>query len=257
LARLLLPGAPRLPGDPRLCPRVCPDVRYVTFARLVLAGKTSLNARLSGRRPDRFRGGTPGNGVHVDCRPCAGLTSTPVRDHSLIRRTALERARAGLNAPDRRTPNSRSSFTPPTTASFALSDHMNVTSAPEPSACTWAGRAAARSAPAARAPQPCCWPPGCQASRLTRRCCPGDGPGHAADPSRAAGGHPDGEAFWARIDAAPCLTGPRTAMRASAGRRRTARPATGDHPGDPPGVQAAGIARPDGRPFPLRELRHT
>ena len=35
-------GALRLPGDHRKYPPVCPDVCYVTFARLVLAGKTSL-----------------------------------------------------------------------------------------------------------------------------------------------------------------------------------------------------------------------
>src|SRR5512135_86461 len=45
LARLLLPGAPRLSGDLRLCPRVCPDARYTQFAGFTLAGKTSMKIR--------------------------------------------------------------------------------------------------------------------------------------------------------------------------------------------------------------------
>ena len=42
LARLLLPGAPRLPGGVRLYPRVCPHGRYVPGDRFSLAEKTSI-----------------------------------------------------------------------------------------------------------------------------------------------------------------------------------------------------------------------
>lgn len=49
LARPLVPGAPRPPGDLRLCPRVCPADRYATNAPLTVAEITSLiTAALSG-----------------------------------------------------------------------------------------------------------------------------------------------------------------------------------------------------------------
>jgi hypothetical protein len=48
LARPLLPGAPRLLRDLRLCPRVCPDDRYAIFVGFILAEKTSLDGRRIG-----------------------------------------------------------------------------------------------------------------------------------------------------------------------------------------------------------------
>jgi hypothetical protein len=37
-----LTGAPRLPADLRFRPRVCPDGRYVLYAQLIVAEKTSM-----------------------------------------------------------------------------------------------------------------------------------------------------------------------------------------------------------------------
>ena len=54
-------GAPRLPGDLRQCPRVCPDTPYVTFDQLAAAGETSLmpagQQRATVRRPSKLPGG--------------------------------------------------------------------------------------------------------------------------------------------------------------------------------------------------------
>ena len=43
MARLLLPGAPRLGSDARFYPRVCPHERYAPRDRFSLAEKTSVN----------------------------------------------------------------------------------------------------------------------------------------------------------------------------------------------------------------------
>jgi NAD(P)-dependent dehydrogenase (short-subunit alcohol dehydrogenase family) len=47
LARVLLPGTPRSPGDVRLCPRACPSGRYAPLDRFSLAGKTSVKGDIS------------------------------------------------------------------------------------------------------------------------------------------------------------------------------------------------------------------
>jgi hypothetical protein len=42
MARPLVPGAPRLPGDLQICPRVCPYDCYAENAGFTLAEKTSM-----------------------------------------------------------------------------------------------------------------------------------------------------------------------------------------------------------------------
>jgi hypothetical protein len=51
-------GAPRLSLDLRVCPRVCPDVPYITYDRLNLVEKTSVKYRfpdIPWQQPIRLR----------------------------------------------------------------------------------------------------------------------------------------------------------------------------------------------------------